>query len=359
MQALQAIAESKCGLFTDYANSDGQEIQPRTPICAYDSPEVDGAHDASTHPYLRIFTGMERRGSLSDANKQPRSFPITGLHVTPESTDAHGVMRRLLQQEGLDLDEKTILQILEKEIDIQAIFKAGLKALLHDTLVNVHSSTTFDVRESCAANSAELRTDKILVVQNTRKEYVASVPDIHRNNIGVKQVLFVAACIANASLLGLSVESLDCCSAKSPFFRNSISESAAKAACLSDFQHLKPHLRPCVAQLMYRHHPYIDVLPFPTVRERLIKLACDNEPMIDEDEFCNDLENDGLICWGSSVGSGSSVVGSGAPWDVRSWEAQDWFVKKWWILIGGAEGEIFKQTQWWREMRGERSCYPW
>ena len=126
MQALQAIAESKCGLFTDYANSDGQEIQPRTPICAYDSPEVDGAHDASTHPYLRIFTGMERRGSLSDANKQPRSFPITGLHVTPESTDAHGVMRRLLQQEGLDLDEKTILQILEKEIDIQAIFKAGL-----------------------------------------------------------------------------------------------------------------------------------------------------------------------------------------------------------------------------------------
>jgi len=110
---------------------------------------------------------------------------------------------------------------------------------------------------------------------------------------------------------------------------------------------------------MYRHHPYIDVLPFPTFRERLIKLACAGEPMIDEDELCKDLENDGLICWGSSLGGGSAAMGSGAPWDLRSWEAQDWFMKKWWILIGGAEGEIYKQTQWWCEMRGERSYYPW
>lgn len=110
---------------------------------------------------------------------------------------------------------------------------------------------------------------------------------------------------------------------------------------------------------MYRHHPYIDVLPFPTFRERLITLACAKEPTIDEDELCKDLENDGLICWGSSLGGGSTAVGSGAPWDIRSWEAQGWFMKKWWILIGGAEGEIYKQTQWWCEMRGERSCYPW
>ena len=75
--------------------------------------------------------------------------------------------------------------------------------------------------------------------------------------------------------------------------------------------------------------------------------------MIDEDEICTDLENDGLIC---CLGGGSAAVGSGTPWDIRSWEAQDWFMKKWWIVIGGAEGEVYKQTLWWREMRGER-CY--
>jgi hypothetical protein len=196
-------------------------------------------------------------------------------------------------------------------------------------------------------------------VRNANKEYAASLPDAPRNNIRIKQVLFVAACVANASSLGLSLDGLDCDSAESPFFRNSVSESAAKTACLSDFLDLKTHLRPCATQLMHRHHPYIDVLPFPTFRERLIKFACAKEPMIDEDDLCKDLENDGLICWGSSLGGGSAAMGSGAPWDIRSWEAQDWFIKKWWILIGGAEGEIYKQTQWWREMRGERSCYPW
>lgn len=81
--------------------------------------------------------------------------------------------------------------------------------------------------------------------------------------------------------------------------------------------------------------------------------------MIDEDDLCADLQNDGLICWGSSLGGGSAAMGSGAPWDARSWEAQSWFLRKWWILIGGAEGEIYKQTRWWCEMRGERFCNPW
>ena len=61
--------------------------------------------------------------------------------------------------------------------------------------------------------------------------------------------------------------------------------------------HLRsPHLRPCSTQLMHQHHRYIDVLPFPTFRERIIKLAyCEKEPMINEDELCQDLI-DGLIC---------------------------------------------------------------
>ena len=339
-------------------------------ICTNASPEVDGVHEvSSTHSRIRAFTEAESRdglfgrtgqsrGSLFGADERHQSFPVIGLPLTPESSQEHGIIGQLLQQAGLVLDERARHQILEKKIDLQSILKAGLTALSHETLVDTDCPVSHDDREGYATNGTQLRTDKILVVQNANKEYVASLPDIHRNHIRIKQVLFVAACVANASSLGVSLDGLSYDSAESPFFRNSISESVAKTACLSDFRDLKTHLRPCATQLMYRHHPYIDVLPFPTFRERLIKLACVKEPTIDEDELCKDLENDGLICWGSSLG-GSGAMGSGAPWDIRSWEAQDWFMKKWWILIGGAEGEIYKQTQWWCEMRGERSCYPW
>ena len=283
------------------------------------------------------------------------------MHSTPISAQNHDTLGQLLQQERLILDDKTGLQILEGKIDIRTVLKAGLETLLQDALVDadVHGSTSSAVTQEHTATSIQLRTDRILVVQNISKEYVAPLPDIYRNNIRIKQLLFVAACVANASLLGLSLEGLDYTGTESPFFRRSISESAAKELSLNGFLDLKTHLRPSVTQLTTGHHPYIDVLPFPTFRERLIKLACSKEPIIDEDELCHDLENDGLICWGSSLGGGSSAVGSGAPWDIRSWEAQDWFVKKWWILIGGVDGEIYKQTQWWREMRGEKACYPW
>ena len=298
-------------------------------------------------------------GSFVDTNQQPQPFPATRPPLTPDSSQEHSKISQLLQKEGLILDKTMTLQILEKKIDLQRILKAGLEALSNEALVDVDCSTSDGNGEGCATNSRQLRTDKILVLHNANKEYLASLPDIHRNNIRIKQVLFVAACVANASSLGLPFESLKYDDTESPFFHNSISESAAKAACLSAFPDLKTHLRPCATQLMYRHHPYIDVLPFPVFRERLIKLVCAEEPMIDEDELCQDLTNDGLICWGSSLGGGSAATGSGAPWDIRSWEAQDWFIKKWWILIGGTEGEIYKQTQWWCEMRGERSCYPW
>jgi hypothetical protein len=371
LQVLQDIAGSRHAFLIDHANKDRRNIQPGIRICTNASLEVDGVHDASlTRSHLRASTEAESRDgsfgrtgqsreSLFVADEQHQSFPVLGLPLTLESSQEHCIISRLLRQEGLVPDEMTRLRILEKKIDLQSILKAGLKALSSGTLVDVDCSTSRDDREGCATNGTQLRTDKILVVQNANKEYVASLPDAPINNIRIKQVLFVAACVANASSLGLSLDSLNSDSAESPFFRNSVSESAAKTACLSDFPDLKTQLRPCATQLMHRHHPYIDVLPFPTFRERLLKLACAKEPMIDEDDLCKDLENDGLICWGSSLGGGSAVMGSGAPWDIRSWEAQYWFIKKWWILIGGAEGEIYKQTQWWREMRGERSCYPW
>lgn len=78
--------------------------------------------------------------------------------------------------------------------------------------------------------------------------------------------------------------------------------------------------------------------------------------MVDEGELFHDLLNNRLICWTlDQKGSNAAAVVS-APWDSRSWEAQPWFLRKWWILVGGTEGEMYQQTIWWREMRGESTA---
>ena len=337
--------------------------------CTNASPGLDVVHDASsTQSHLPVFSEAENIAdsfsgsgqslcSFLSTDQQPRSCPIPRLPLNPEIPHENNIIGRLLEQDGINFNEKPRLQQLEETVTLQSILEAGLKALSHETSLEVVGSTSEE--EVCVTNGIKLRTDKILVLKNANTDYTIPLPDIRRNCIRIKQVMFTAACIANASSLGFTLGAENCDDVESPFFRDNISELAAKTACLSEFIDLNTHLRPTATQMMHKHHPYIDVLPFPTFRERVIRLACAEEPMIDEDDLCSDLQNDGLVCWGSSLSDGSAATGSGAPWDIRSWEAQPWFLKKWWILIGGAEGEIYKQTQWWCEMRGERFSYPW
>ena len=120
------------------------------------------------------------------------------------------------------------------------------------------------------------------------------------------------------------------------------------------FKILKPDLRPSSEQITIRHHPYIDILPFPTLRSNLIA----HQEEIDEDEFFHDMLN-GLVCWGGAgVGKkdreeSTGYASTGTPWDVRSWEARTWFLKKYWNLLGGEDGELVRQSEWWRNIRGD------
>jgi hypothetical protein len=120
------------------------------------------------------------------------------------------------------------------------------------------------------------------------------------------------------------------------------------------FKTLKPDLRPSSEQITVEHPPYIDVLPFRTLRKNLIL----HQQEVDEDEFLRDAVT-GLVCWGGA-GFGrkdrdvsTRYASTGTPWDNRSWEAKVWFLKKYWSLLGGEEGELVQQSEWWRSIRGE------
>lgn len=105
------------------------------------------------------------------------------------------------------------------------------------------------------------------------------------------------------------------------------------------------NLRPTLMQFEVEHHPWIDLFPFPALRDNL--LAADGN--YDEDQLCLDLiefchvprDQEGLIVWGE-------------PGDPASWEVSEAFLRKWaWVLKGC--GELHQSTNYWRESRGEKA----
>lgn len=192
--------------------------------------------------------------------------------------------------------------------------------------------------------------------------------DLYMNNIRMEVTCNISAMWANCQAIGLTQETFCEDEGVSPFYRpgsgggaiTSGEDETAHDGTVSTvqriFKTLKPDLRPIKEQITTYHHPCVDVFPFPTLRRNILRGVV----LVDEDEFFDDLLQ-GLVCW---AGAGLSRrdrdvntgrVSSGTPWDSRSWEAKPWFLRKYWILLGGEDGELVRQSQWWRSMRGEDS----
>jgi hypothetical protein len=87
------------------------------------------------------------------------------------------------------------------------------------------------------------------------------------------------------------------------------------------------HLQPTLAQILFPHYPYLDLLPFPIMRERAITFASMFNPM----ELKLDIFRNGLACYPHSRNGDS--FSSKQPWDIGSWEVKPWFLKKWRLLM--------------------------
>ncbi|PTB47855.1 hypothetical protein M431DRAFT_101334 [Trichoderma harzianum CBS 226.95] len=180
------------------------------------------------------------------------------------------------------------------------------------------------------------------------------------SSIHIERVCIAAALYTLVKYMGIGEETFCADDSLSPFYRPSLefADDATRNRTIGMIQQmyktLKPDLRPSAEQILVKHHPYIDILPFPTLRRNLIM----HQKEIDEDEFLNDTLT-GLICWGG-VGKvrndTDNVTGHAAAetaWDARSWEAKVWFLRKYWCLLGREDGELVRQSEWWRSVRGE------
>lgn len=212
-------------------------------------------------------------------------------------------------------------------------------------------------------SSSRPREYRDLQVLNVGPSLFATDPYV--NALRVERICIVQAVLSNCLHIGITEDMFCVDEAISPFFRpsgktadDSGSESVVRTI-QSIFKTLKPDLRPIREQITTMHRPVIDVLPFPTLRKNLIRSG----DAVDEEELYHDLLN-GLVYWGGAgVGRrdrdcSTGYISTGTPWDSRSWEARTWFLQKYWALLGGEEGELVRQSEWWRNMRGDETD-PW
>lgn len=246
-----------------------------------------------------------------------------GIQRTPKPEEEDMVLesfRRLFQLENTPENNTLARTAVKNKFDMKGILLAGLRALTYHGPV---SSRSFPF-----------------------------LANPYKNSFGLVLYDTVDAFLANARALDFDIAELYKEVMPSPFHHPHVKGAgdveAIMAATSPDYP---DQLRPVASQIIYSHRPYLDLLPFPTFRARAIALASLDPPMFDEWELKQDIVNDGLYCWRSST-----VTTGQQPWDMRSWEAAPWFLNKWSFLVGGEEGELWKQTKWWRQSRGEHGA---
>ncbi|CAH0023535.1 unnamed protein product [Clonostachys rhizophaga] len=134
---------------------------------------------------------------------------------------------------------------------------------------------------------------------------------------------------------------------------------------------LPPSLLPTELQMTAEHPTWMDTLPFPNMRDNLIK----REGGFDPREFAQDLVGDLLDITrhympesekfsGDYLGSGplqgddeltttrNGLIVWGEPYNAGNWEATPGFVRKWRWVMEGCEC-LIESTNRWRESRGE------
>lgn len=124
--------------------------------------------------------------------------------------------------------------------------------------------------------------------------------------------------------------------------QNAISYFNAPAATFNTYS-LPPSLHPTSLQKSQVHHPYIDPLPIPSLRDALLRY----EGLYNDYDFCRDMIGDvgkaGIMVWGD-------------PWDPYGLEVSESFANKWLWLLRSCH-EMLVSTNYWRAQRGEADLF--
>ena len=103
-------------------------------------------------------------------------------------------------------------------------------------------------------------------------------------------------------------------------------------------------LQPTALQRTKPHHPWLDIFPFPRMRDNMIAA----EENFDDEELCRDIQ----AFW-DTRNTEAAILVWGFPWDPMNWEVTEAFVRKWGWIVRRCE-DLLHSTNRWRRMRGEK-----
>lgn len=160
----------------------------------------------------------------------------------------------------------------------------------------------------------------------------------------LSQFNFIRAMLSNMEVLNLSFEKMSD-DALSPF--NTLDSHEGQSQTLSSsssmsISQLPVALRPTHLQGITLHHPWIDLLPIPEMRDNLFRRGLES---FDEDQLCHDMRgyipgrNPGVLVWRD-------------PWDSSGWEVTEAFARSWGWVIADC-WDLLNSTNRWRAQRGE------
>lgn len=153
------------------------------------------------------------------------------------------------------------------------------------------------------------------------------------------QLNFIRAIMENMRILGLKSDQ---------FHDDAISPFNTAGPWQDDTLHKLPiSLQPTMIQRSTPHHPWLDLLPIPQMRDNLI-LAGEFE---DEMQLCLDMKGSGS----KRSGRGGIIVWSD-PWDPAGWEVTEAFVHSWGWVIKNCY-DLANSTNRWRAKRNEKPLF--
>ncbi|KAL2068787.1 hypothetical protein VTL71DRAFT_15125 [Oculimacula yallundae] len=284
---------------------------------SYELPLQEDARSAklnndTTSPDLNL---ARLEGTESSLQLFPRHKPAKAVQPANFSQESAADLILLLRLDNSNENVSVLRSAIARGYNVRDVFLAGLSAL--------------DDRDILSS---------------------IPLPDPNRNTLTLVRTSTLQAYLSIATSLRIPIDELYLPTCPSPFYQPGLTTSIFQhQELIASYTTTIPHnLLPIPLQITVPHHPWLDLIPFPILGERVLSLLSMTPPMIDLLDLKGDIFiSDGIFCWRSG-----KKGGLGQPREARNWEAEAWFLKKWWMLVGGEGGDLWKQTEWWRCVRG-------
>ncbi|KAH7087982.1 hypothetical protein FB567DRAFT_329477 [Paraphoma chrysanthemicola] len=212
-----------------------------------------------------------------------------------------------------------------------------------DSSSSQNSPTPSTVTVSPGCMAAEPRVQELMrqFAEHAYKSYMQGTPALSHLSLLVRYNVS-SALRRNADILGVSSEYVKW-DGLSPFPQNRDSLAALSSDKSAEWP---KNLHPTQMQRSIEHHPWVDVFPWPRLRDNMVQ-AFEHPDICDEDDMCRD------VCEYDEHGSEPILVVWGDAWDPRSWEITPGFLKKWGWLLSGCD-DFLEATNNWRARREEK-----